>query len=190
MISTAARFHVTDSLRFTVWRPNSDARTVGNTATSQSRPAAATAATPRTQPTSSSRHRPPVTAVTVQIREPVLQIVGVGLDRVRRLLDRRQIRQEPLHRLDRQLIVTEHRPRLELGLRHDNTLHPQLAPPAIPLRDGQPKVIATTTRIGDFQRASCTWWITDNQPQITDGMCASGPSIRSAKVVSMMAWRR
>jgi hypothetical protein len=79
------------------------------------------------------RHRPPITAATSQIQEPVLQIMGVSLDRVRRLLDRRQLRQKPLHRWDRQLIITEHRPRLELGLRHDNTLHPQLAPPAIPL---------------------------------------------------------
>ena len=27
-------------------------------------------------------------------------------------------------------------------------------------------------------------------PKCHEGMCASGPSIRSAKVVSMMAWRR
>ena len=42
------------------------------------------------------------------------------------------------------------------------------------------KLCAITAQASQAQLA-------ENSP---DGMCASGPSIRSAKVVSMMAWRR
>jgi hypothetical protein len=68
--------------------------------------------------------RPPVHTVPIQIRQPVLQIVGIRLDRVRRLLDRRQIRQEPLDRLHRHAVITEHSPGLEVCARHQHALHP------------------------------------------------------------------
>ena len=86
--------------------------------------------------------RPPVDTVPTQIGQPVLQVVGIRLDRVRRLLDRRQIRQEPLDWLHRHLVITEHRPRLEACTRHQHALHPHSY---LPFRDGQQKVIPSTT---------------------------------------------
>ena len=91
--------------------------------------------------------RPPVDTMPIQIGQPVLEVVGVRLDRVRRLLDRHQIRQEPLDRLHRHVVIAEHRPGLELRARHQHALHPH---PYLPFRDGQQKVIPSTTRFRGF----------------------------------------
>src|SRR5262245_49118979 len=77
-----------------------------------------------------------------EVGPPVLQVVGVGLARVRSLLDRRQKGQEPLDRLDRSQVVTQQRPGLVPGLRHDHALH---AHRTSRFRDGQRKVIPSTT---------------------------------------------
>ena len=66
------------------------------------------------------RRRLPVEPVTGQVGEPVLQIMGVSLDCVRRLLDRGQIGQEPLHRLQRDLIVAEQSPLTPPRIWHHN----------------------------------------------------------------------
>src|SRR6266567_520281 len=91
------------------------------------------------------RRRLPVEPVTGQVGEPVLQIMGISLDRVRRLLDRGQIGQEPLHRLQRDLIVAEQSPRLRLRTRHQHPLH---AHPTSRSRDGQQEITTSTTMTG------------------------------------------
>ena len=58
-------------------------------------------------------HLAPVQATAAQEGEVVLQIVGIGLDRVRGAFDISEIGQIPLDRSDRDIVVPQHRPRLK-----------------------------------------------------------------------------
>ena len=89
------------------------------------------------------RRKPPADPMPGEVVPPVLQVMGVSLDRVRRLLDRRKIGKEPLDRLDRPQIVAQQCPRLSSGVRHHHTLHTHRTSR---FRDGQRKVIPSTTR--------------------------------------------
>ena len=57
-------------------------------------------------------HPPPIQATVGEEDEPVLQIVRIRLDRVRRAFDVGQIRQIPLDRRDRGVVIAENGPRL------------------------------------------------------------------------------
>jgi hypothetical protein len=77
------------------------------------------------------RHLVPGHAPDGQAAEPVLQVMGIRLHRVRRLLRRAQEPQEPVHRPDRNPVVPENRPRHRIP-RHHHTLHAHRAPPSSP----------------------------------------------------------
>jgi hypothetical protein len=66
---------------------------------------------------------PPVQRPPVEEHEPVLQIMGIRLDRVRRPIDIGQERQVALDRLDRNPIETEHSPRSTPRRRHHHLLN-------------------------------------------------------------------
>jgi hypothetical protein len=70
-------------------------------------------------------HLSPVETLGGQELPVVLQVVRVGADGVRRPLDVGQIREEPFDRLDRDVVVAEHRPRLDPTRRccHPLNLH-------------------------------------------------------------------
>ena len=85
--------------------------TDGSTATRPSRAGGGSRSQATNSPTSSSRTSRQSSAAAGEEHEPVLQIMRVGLDRVRRAVDIGQERQVALDRLDRHPVRTEHRPR-------------------------------------------------------------------------------
>ena len=67
-------------------------------------------------------HLTPVQVLDAEEHEPVLQVVGVGLDRVGRPLDLGQVRQIPLDRSHRSAVLAQHRPRFHGTDRREHTL--------------------------------------------------------------------
>jgi hypothetical protein len=72
-------------------------------------------------------HLIPGQATAGQITEPVLQVMGIRLHRVRRFLRRAQEPQEPVHRPDRAPVTFQNRPRHRIP-RHHHTLHAHRIP--------------------------------------------------------------
>jgi hypothetical protein len=79
----------------------------------------------------------------------VLEVVGVGLDRIRRPIDIGQIRQIPLDRLDRAVLVQDG-PRVHTRVGHRHPLHLHRSSNVIHMMDER-EITTSTTSISEQQ---------------------------------------